>query len=99
MVEHKNDKEQIALPQVLDIYVIQTLFKNLVNTCDNRSTVLLDARNVKKITSSEIQLIVYLFKTFTKNAKQLIVDNISPDMKEALDDFGLLELVKNGAKL
>ena len=93
MVEHKNAEEQIALPQVLDISVIQTLFKNLVKTCDNRSTVSLDARNVKKITSSGIQLIVYLFKTFTKNVKQLIVDNISPDMKEALDDFGLLEVV------
>lgn len=99
MVENVLGDVKIVLPPVLDISMVHGMQKELIMYCENRNSFRLEGAMVKKITSPAIQLIVSFVKYLSKNNKQLLVDDISPEMAETLDDFGLLELMKSGAKL
>ena len=79
MVEKIIGDVKIALPQVLDISMVQTMHKELILNSEDRNSFHLDASAVKKITSPAIQLIVSFMNHITKNDGQLLVD--SPLMK------------------
>lgn len=98
MVDNGHKEEKIALPTVLDISTVPLWHNTFENHCDIRNSVVLDGSAVKKITSPGIQLVVSFYKTLLENNKQLLVDNISSDMSDALSDFGLLDLIKKWGK-